>query len=73
MQAQARRSSSTVAAIDLAATSLLFGAVAEKACGWFDSSLELRRGLQVSELSDRELLALWQQLKGGADEAAALH
>lgn len=70
MQAQAHRSSST-AAIDLAATSLLFGAIGEKACGWFDSSLELRRGLQVSELSDRELMALWLQLKGGAE--AALH
>lgn len=63
MQAQAHRSSSTTTAIDLAATSLLFGAAAEKACGWFDSSLELRQGLQVSELSDRELMALWRALK----------
>jgi len=70
MQAQARRSSST-AAIDLAATSLLFGAIGEKACGWFDSSLELRRGLQVSELSDRELMALWHALKTPA--AVAQH
>lgn len=38
MQAQAHRSSTA------AATSLLFGAAAEKAYGWFDSSLELRQG-----------------------------
>lgn len=72
MQAQAHRSSSTTtAAIDLAATSLLFGASGEKTCGWFDSSQALREGLQVRELSDRELMALWQQLKGAT--GAALH
>lgn len=32
-------------------------------CGWFDSSLELRQGLEVHELSDLELLALWSELK----------
>jgi hypothetical protein len=37
MQAQAHRNST-------AAASLLFGAAAEKAYGWFDSSLELRQG-----------------------------
>jgi hypothetical protein len=65
MQAQARRPSSSTNAttIDLAASSLLFGTAAEKACGWFDSSLELSQGLQVNELSDRELLALWRALK----------
>ncbi|MEJ6003181.1 hypothetical protein [Paucibacter soli] len=32
-------------------------------CGWFDSSLELRQGLDVHELSDLELLALWSEIK----------
>lgn len=60
MQAQEARS----AAIDLAATPpVLFGDYGEKACGWFDSSLALREGLEVSELSDRELLSLWCSLK----------
>jgi len=39
-------------------------------CGWFDSSLELRQGLDVHELSDLELLVLWSELKPAA---AALH
>jgi len=39
-------------------------------CGWFDSSLELRQGLDVHELSDLELLALWSELKPAP---AALH
>lgn len=34
---------------------------AERACGWFDSSWELRQGLAVSELPEAELpvAALW--------------
>ena len=34
---------------------------AESACGWFDSSWDLRQGLAVSELPDSELAvaALW--------------
>jgi hypothetical protein len=40
-------------------------------CGWFDSSLELRQGLDVHELSDLELLALWTELRPAP--AASLH
>lgn len=57
---------------DIADASLLsFGHHQDKACGWFDSSFELRSGLQVDELSDAQLLALWAECKGAS--AAALH
>ena len=42
---------------------------AESACGWFDSSWELRQGLAVSDLPDSDLIvaALWfGKLAGGA-------
>ena len=45
---------------------LIFGGRGESSCGWFSSSQELRDGLAVRELSDGELFALWQQLRGGA-------
>lgn len=40
-------------------------------CGWYDSSFELGRGLEVRELSDLELLALWRDLR--PQPAALLH
>ena len=46
---------------------------AESACGWFDSSWELRQGLAVSELpdSDMAVAALWfHSLAGSASVAS---
>jgi hypothetical protein len=33
-------------------------------CGWFDSTYELREGLEVRELSDEELTRLWLESRG---------
>ena len=41
------------------------------ACGWYDSSFELGQGLEVRELSDLELMALWRELR--PQPAALLH
>ena len=46
---------------------------AESACGWFESSWDLRHGLAVSELPDSEsaLAALWFSGLAGRRLAAA--
>lgn len=50
------------------------GVAAAAPCGWFDSSFELQSGVEVQELSDAQLLALWQALRPGAlGTAAAMH
>lgn len=51
------------------------GTAAAAPCGWFDSSFELQSGVEVQELSDAQLLALWQALRPGAlgTAAAAMH
>lgn len=34
-------------------------------CGWFESSYELRQGLEISELPDATVEALWVQQASG--------
>lgn len=49
------------AAADQAAIEALLADEPGSRCGWFESSYELSQGLEVSELPDATVAALWVQ------------